>query len=60
MLKKKINEIILDTSIVDELEKLRKLLEQEREEKENVLKTLDEMKLRVQKLDQEIKLFIKK
>ena len=57
-LKKKNNECIHDTTISDQLETYKKLLEEERKEKESVMVSLDEMKLRVQKLSDENKLVL--
>ena len=53
-LKNKITECVHDTSLVDELELCKKMLEEEREYKERALKSLDELKLRVQQMDREI------
>ena len=53
-LKKKITECVHDTSLSDELELFKKRLEEEREDKECILKSLDEIKLRVQQIDREI------
>ena len=46
-LKHKITECVHDTSLVDEIELCKKMLEEEREDKERALKYLDEIKLRV-------------
>ena len=46
-LKKKITECVHDTSLLEELELCKKMLEEEREDKECTLKSLDEIKLRV-------------
>ena len=53
-LKNKITECVHDTSLLDELELCKKMLEEEREDKEGALKFLDEIKLRVQQMDKEI------
>ena len=45
-LKHKITECVHDTSLIDELELCKKMLEEEREDKERALKSLDEIKLR--------------
>ena len=47
-LKHKITECVHDTTLLDELELCKKMLEEEREDKETALKFLDELKLRVQ------------
>ena len=46
-LKYKITQCVHDTSLVDELEQYKKILQEEKEDKERVLKSLDELKLRV-------------
>ena len=53
-LKNKIIECVHDTSLLDELELCKKMLKEEREDKEGALKSLDEIKLRVQQMDKEI------
>ena len=53
-LKHKITECAHDTTLLDELELCKKMLEKEREDKEGALKSLDEIKLRVQQMDKEI------
>ena len=58
VLKKKITECVHDTSILDELESCKKILKEEKEGKECVYKSLDEMKFRVQKLDKENKAYL--
>ena len=47
-LKNRITECVHYTSLVDELELCKKMLEEEREDKDRALKSLDELKLRVQ------------
>ena len=59
-LKKKITKCVYDTSMVDELELCKKMLEEEREDKERASKSLDEIKLRVQQMDREIQPHIAK
>ena len=46
-LKHKITEYVHDTSLVDELEQCKNILQEEREDKERVLSSLNELKLRV-------------
>ena len=53
-LKHKITECVHDTSLVDELEQCKNMLQEEREDKERALNSLDELKLRVQQMDREI------
>ena len=53
-LKHKITKCVHDTTLLDELELYKKMLKEEREDKERVLKSLDELRLRVQQIDREI------
>ena len=53
-LKNKITECVHDTSLVDELELCKRMLEEEREDKERTFKSMDQLKLRVWQIDREI------
>ena len=50
----KITKCVHDTSLVDELEQCKNMLQEEREDKERALNSLDELKLRFQQIDREI------